>query len=61
MREYIKSLEETDDLRVIKKPVNAEFELAALTRLSQQRDDKAVLFQHVSDSSTSSHSLRRLP
>ncbi len=48
MREYLEDIKSKGQLRVIEKQVSPRFELAAITRLSQQRDDRAVLFKNVS-------------
>ncbi len=48
MREYLEDIEKNGQLRVVEKQVSPVFELAAITRLSQQRDDRAILFKNVS-------------
>lgn len=47
MRDYLKKLERDGEVRVINREVDPRFELAAVTRASQARDDKVVLFNSV--------------
>lgn len=49
MREYIEKLLSEGEVRVIDKTVDPQFELAALTRLSQQQDDSVILFNDVNN------------
>ena len=50
MREYIDLLAERDELTVISKPVDAKFELAAVTHRLQQISESAILFENVTGS-----------
>jgi UbiD family decarboxylase len=47
MRDYIEKQRQQNTFRVIERSVDPKFELAALTQLSQQRDDSAVYFSKV--------------
>jgi UbiD family decarboxylase len=51
MRQFLDRLRDQSALRIIRRAVDPRFELAAVTRASQQRDDAAILFENVSGSS----------
>ena len=47
MRDYLQRLAATGDLVTIERPIDPRHELAAVTRASQRRDDRALLFTQV--------------
>jgi UbiD family decarboxylase len=51
MRSYIDTLRERGELRIVRREVDPEFELAAVVARSQRDSDAPVLFERVKGSS----------